>query len=443
MENRNLSQESLPSSVTKMGELKITGNITPEIWFRTIVLETGKPDLQSILILSDVSYWFRPTELRDEKSGKVIGFKKKFAEDLLRRSYADLENQFSFSSKQCQRSLQRLEDMGVIKRVFRSLKTQMGIIRNVMYLDLDVDVLRTLTFPEHYSNSPAEGLVHTSGQICPASFDVDSAINEPDSFASEEDCKGDLPSSSPTVDSDVHTYGQICPASRTNLSRSYKEANTLANNSSLSSALISENPSSSSAVVEREKLSISKKMLSTWNDLVPEKAQAIISKPLQKNLERTLKEQLGGNLENWKVVCENFRTSKFLMGEAAGISFTPSLSWLVDPNKSLVARVFAREHYTFGDRALAAKPMQDFAETEKEIEGSGEMKIVKEIRLFVLKSNPGFYNSYLKQATLNVNGDEVQLRSGSSFAKEKILEAFFEKINTFLKEKYQMNLEFK
>jgi len=53
------------------------------------------------LILADVVYWYRPAVLRDERTGAVIGQKKKFAEDMLRRSYSDLEEQFGLSKKQC------------------------------------------------------------------------------------------------------------------------------------------------------------------------------------------------------------------------------------------------------------------------------------------------------------------------------------------------------
>ena len=224
-----------------------------------------------------------------------------------------------------------------------------------------------------------------------------------------------------------------------NMTRSYKEERLLTEITTLSPS--KQTADSSSAKDEREKDSLSEKMISTWNDMIPEKAQRIPSKQLHCNLERALREQLGGNIESWKEVCENFSSSKFLMGEAEGISFIPSLSWLLDPQKPLVARVFAKEHYIFDDRTLAAKPIQDLEAIEKEIESSSEVKIVKDIRLFVLQSNPGFYVSYLKQSKFDVGGEGVQLRAGSSFAKEKISEAFFEKMNTFLKEKYQMSLE--
>ena len=104
------SSEQLPSSVKAMRDMHISGNIVPMQWLKALTFENGKPDFPSILILSDIVYWYRPSEVRDERTGAVIGFKKKFAEDLLRRSYSDLEQTFGISKKQAQHSLKRLEE---------------------------------------------------------------------------------------------------------------------------------------------------------------------------------------------------------------------------------------------------------------------------------------------------------------------------------------------
>ena len=67
-----------------------SGNIIPTTWYKTIVRGNQKPYLNAIIILSDVVYWYRPTEVRDEQSGQVEGFKKKFRNDLLQRSYQQI-----------------------------------------------------------------------------------------------------------------------------------------------------------------------------------------------------------------------------------------------------------------------------------------------------------------------------------------------------------------
>lgn len=73
-------------------------------------------------------------KIRDERTGTLIGFKKKFAEDLLRRSYSDIEATFGISKKQAQESLRRLEEKGIITRVFRTIERVTGDQNNVMYI---------------------------------------------------------------------------------------------------------------------------------------------------------------------------------------------------------------------------------------------------------------------------------------------------------------------
>ncbi|HBN23235.1 MAG TPA: hypothetical protein DD412_08375, partial [Holosporales bacterium] len=141
----NMNLQSLPSSVAEMGEISLTGNIVPISWFRKLTFDNGKPDLNSILILADICYWHRPSEIRDERSGAIIGYKKKFAEDLLRKSYSDLQTQFGLSDRQLRDCFSRLENRGVIRRVFRTKNSSNGRQGNVMYIELFPSVVKELT----------------------------------------------------------------------------------------------------------------------------------------------------------------------------------------------------------------------------------------------------------------------------------------------------------
>ena len=87
------------NTVDAMGQFAMSGNITPMEWYKTIVRENGKPYLLAITILSDIVYWFRPTEVRDERTGQVIGWRKKFSGDLLQKSYKQYENLFGESKR--------------------------------------------------------------------------------------------------------------------------------------------------------------------------------------------------------------------------------------------------------------------------------------------------------------------------------------------------------
>lgn len=67
--------------VDQVGSVHLEGNILPTSWFSTFVLESGKPDLNAIVVLSEIVYWHRPTVVRDEYSGQVVRVKKKFKSD--------------------------------------------------------------------------------------------------------------------------------------------------------------------------------------------------------------------------------------------------------------------------------------------------------------------------------------------------------------------------
>ena len=228
------------------------------------------------------------------------------------------------------------------------------------------------------------------------------------------------------------------------MTRSYKEDRLPTEITPLSpSGPISEKSDLVSPENERENISISKKMISIWNNIIPEKKQTIVSKQIQRNLESVLSEQLDGDLESWQKVCENFKSSCYLMGEVDSIRHKPNLSWLLDPRKNNVSSVLAREQWTFGDRSVAAKPSQNIDEAEAEIESASDNRIIKDLRLFTLQSTPGFYQSYVKQAQFELNGEGVELTASSEFSREKIAETSLDGMKTFLQERYQLNLELK
>lgn len=69
--------------------------------------------------------------------------------DMLQRSYADLADQFGCSKGEATTSIVELETLGVIKRMFRT-EIHNGVrSNNIIYLELDVEVLKQLTLPEN------------------------------------------------------------------------------------------------------------------------------------------------------------------------------------------------------------------------------------------------------------------------------------------------------
>ena len=138
--------------VDAMGSINISGNIIPAVWYRTITKENGKPYLLAIVILADIVYWYRPSEVRDQGTGHILGWKKKFSDDLLRQSYQYYAELFGESKKTIKTAMDKLEKLQVIRREFRTVSYGDGLVcNNVMYVELKPDMLYRLTFPEEIS----------------------------------------------------------------------------------------------------------------------------------------------------------------------------------------------------------------------------------------------------------------------------------------------------
>lgn len=131
--------------VDQMAGIVITGNVIPQNWYRAIVKPTGKPYVEAIMILADIVYWYRPTEVRDEMTGQTTRLQKKFHGDLLQRSYQQISDQFGISKRQAARAIVALEELGVIRREFRDLKINGRNVNNVMYLELIPERVQELT----------------------------------------------------------------------------------------------------------------------------------------------------------------------------------------------------------------------------------------------------------------------------------------------------------
>lgn len=123
--------------VDAIGKIHLEGNIVPASWYKHLRTKDNKADFVAITILSDIVYWYRPTEIRDEQTGLVIGYKKKFAADKLQRSYDQLADQFSISKEQARDACHRLRDAGLITVEIRhGVRYGQGMIaNNVVYLE--------------------------------------------------------------------------------------------------------------------------------------------------------------------------------------------------------------------------------------------------------------------------------------------------------------------
>src|SRR5690348_4943871 len=93
------------SIVHAVGAIHLEGNIIPHEWFRHLRHKDGKPDMVAIVVLSEIVYWYRPRVEKDERTGKILGYYKRFRGDMLQRSHGSLAGQFGFTKRQVRSAL--------------------------------------------------------------------------------------------------------------------------------------------------------------------------------------------------------------------------------------------------------------------------------------------------------------------------------------------------
>lgn len=149
MKNKN----ELPEQCVKMAKVSLIGDITPPTWRKYLKIP-NKPtkgskvhrperiDHHAITILAELSYWQRPSIIRDEATGAVIGMKKRFKNDKIQKSYADLaESHTNGNKRQVKEATDRLEDLGLIIKEFRTIKVGNILISNVLFIEVNADAV--------------------------------------------------------------------------------------------------------------------------------------------------------------------------------------------------------------------------------------------------------------------------------------------------------------
>ncbi|MPQ42854.1 DnaD domain protein [Clostridium tarantellae] len=125
--------------------LGIIGNVIDNGWIENLKYENGKPNMNAIMILSEIIYWYRPTEMRDEVTGAVIGYKKKFKADKLQKSYESLGERFGISKRQAKAAIDFLIEKNLINREFRTITIGEIVYNNVMFLEPEILEIKKIT----------------------------------------------------------------------------------------------------------------------------------------------------------------------------------------------------------------------------------------------------------------------------------------------------------
>ena len=148
MRGYHINPTGADQAVLQVGQISFVGNIIPHTWYRTMKQKNGKPYFLAIVLLSDIVYWYRPIEIRDEQSGQFVGWRKKFKADKLQRSYQDFVEAFNVSRKQVKVAMDYLEEIGVIDRDFRTIiMNNRKPANNVLYIGINPKRLLELTYP--------------------------------------------------------------------------------------------------------------------------------------------------------------------------------------------------------------------------------------------------------------------------------------------------------
>ncbi|HDX9612853.1 TPA: DnaD domain protein [Bacillus toyonensis] len=124
----------MTNTVSEIGGLNFKGNVVDHEWFNYITFSNGKPHIVAIMVLSEIVYWYRPTVIRDEVSGKVT-YKKKFKSDKLQKSYQQLAETFGVTKLQVKRACDLLTEMTLINIEFRTIRIEGKVLNNVMFVE--------------------------------------------------------------------------------------------------------------------------------------------------------------------------------------------------------------------------------------------------------------------------------------------------------------------
>lgn len=147
-----MSRYAPTPEVMAIGQLNISGNVTPANWWKHIRLPSGRPDATAIALLSEIVYWYRPTEVRDEHTGALLGYRKRFQGDKLQRSYQAFAEQFGFGKRETADALKRLRDAGFITLDLRTVEMLDGVkCSNILFVGINPQAIAAITTPSSVS----------------------------------------------------------------------------------------------------------------------------------------------------------------------------------------------------------------------------------------------------------------------------------------------------
>ena len=157
----------LSETVRQLGELNFEGNIIPHNWFRhpALKLPNGKVNLNAVVILAEVCYWYRPQVLLDEATGQVLEIRNRFKGDALQRTYTALGEKFGLTKRQSQDACLFLKARGILEIEYRTLLVEGVRLNNVTFFLPVVEKVKELNGPDTLSRSTGIGVTSKRGRV--------------------------------------------------------------------------------------------------------------------------------------------------------------------------------------------------------------------------------------------------------------------------------------
>lgn len=136
--------------VDAIGKINFEGHQVPHTWYEHLTYTNKRGTYchhLAILLLADILYWHRPTLVKDEATGEILGWRKKFKSDKLQRSYKALATQLGATDRQVREAAHFLQNLGLIDLEFRTFETPEGLtLVNVMYISCNPEAISHITF---------------------------------------------------------------------------------------------------------------------------------------------------------------------------------------------------------------------------------------------------------------------------------------------------------
>ncbi len=171
----NATTSALTPVVDAISVILFEGNVVPHEWYAAIKTPSGKTDLPTIIILSEIIYWYRPIREIDPGDGRPMPLRKKFADDMFQASASYFEAKFGLTKEQARGALRRLEDAGLIRRDYRDIVRNGQAPRyNVPFIEPIPERIFAISHPEPgVTTGPTTPVTHLTPTTCKGGLSQD------------------------------------------------------------------------------------------------------------------------------------------------------------------------------------------------------------------------------------------------------------------------------